>query len=78
MRHAIACPSCGHLVLKSAEKCGTCGQPPGVKRRTSLLAMLAAFGLLALIVGVVGWMIPAVNEAIGEVVRKVLARLGAA
>jgi hypothetical protein len=40
--------------------------------------MLAAFGLLALVVGVVGWMIPAVNEAIGEVVRRVLSAMGAA
>jgi hypothetical protein len=78
MRHAIACPSCGHLVLKSAEKCQGCGQPPGEKRRVSLLAMLAAFGLLALLVGIVGWMIPAGNEAIREVVRQVLAGLAGA
>jgi hypothetical protein len=76
MRHATACESCGNLVLKTAEKCQACGQRPGERtKRVSVLAMLVAFGLLALIVGVAGWMIPPINEAIGEVVRQVFARL---
>ncbi len=37
--------------------------------------MLVAFLLLTLLVALAAWTIPPINEAIGEVVRKVLARL---
>jgi uncharacterized OB-fold protein len=78
MPHAIGCPSCGHLVLKRALQCQACGHrladgsPVERSGAGTLLAMLAALLAIAMVLALVAWAIPPINEAIGEVVKKLL------
>src|SRR5262245_37956100 len=79
MRHATGCPSCGHLVLTSAERCARCGhdrrgpaigEPDIARSGATLLAYGLASLIVLLLIAAVAWALPTINEAIAAMIDK--------